>query len=178
MLGDGGTPEIVPEIRDVDGTAMSIGTKDVLELIRPSQGGHVIFVGARATGLCASGATLTGRVLFPDGTFVSLESRSLDFEPIEDEPGWGRPDYSSIAGLANVPICPNNTGRPLLSIPMVLEVEVEDRQQRVAEARVDISLDCVQTDADCRALCECECDQEYDIGVGCDVPEGAECELQ
>ena len=175
-MGEGAAPRVVPEVRDDAGSAIEVGSGHVLELIRPSQGGHVVFVGARATGLCGAGVTLTGRVQFPDETFVSLESRTLDFEPIEDLPGWGRPDYSSIAGLANVPVCPNHTGRPLLSVPMRLEVEVEDRDHRVATARLEISLGCLQSDADCRALCECECDPGYDIGV-CDVPKGTECEL-
>jgi hypothetical protein len=177
VLGDPAETDVVPETRDAEGRAVEIGAGDVIDLIRPSQGGHVVFVGARATGICADGPTLTGRLLFPDEVFINLEGRPLDLKAIDELPGWGRPDYSTIAGLANIPVCPNNTGRPLLGVPLRVEAEVEDRDGRIARARVEVSLACRQADLDCRALCECECDEGYDIAVGCDLPEGIACEL-
>jgi hypothetical protein len=174
----GATPEVVPELRDGDGTALELSDGDSIDLIRPPQGGHVVFIGGRATGLCGDNARLRGNVYFLDGTFVARESRTLDFEPIDELPAWGRPDYFSIAGLANVPVCPNNTGRPLLGQTLRVEAEVEDRGGVTAAGSVEVTLRCAQAEPGCLALCECECAEDYDIAEGCDLPKGVRCELQ
>lgn len=168
---------MVPELRADDGSALDFADGGVVDLVRPPQGGHVVFIGARATGLCGDNATLRGRLRFEDETFIALEGRSLDFRPIDGLPGWGRPNYFSIAGVANVPVCPNNTGRALLGTTLLLEAEVEDRDGTKPVGRVEVTLRCGQVDAGCRALCECECDEDYELGVGCDVPKGTRCEL-
>jgi hypothetical protein len=174
---DGGAPAVIPELRAEDGTPRDLLDGAVVDLVRPPQGGHVIFVGARGTGLCGDNATLRGSLRFADDTLIALEGRSLDFAPIDGMPDWGRPDYTNIAGLANVPVCPNNTGRALLMTPLLLQAEVEDRSGRHAIGGAQVMVACTQADAACRALCECECAKDYDISVGCDLPQGTVCEL-
>jgi len=169
---------VVPELRDEDGSALDLADGGILDLVRPPQGGHVVFIGARATGICADNTLLRGELFFEDETFIAREARTLDFEPIDDLPGWGRPNYFSITGVANVPVCPNNYGRALLGTTLLLEAEVEDRGGVTASGRVEVMLRCGQPDAGCRALCECECHEDYDIGIGCDPPKGTRCELE
>ncbi|MEK6609109.1 MAG: hypothetical protein AABZ30_15735 [Myxococcota bacterium] len=178
ILGDlAAEPQAVVELRGEGGTPMPLEDGDDVPLIRPPQGGHVVFIGARITNFCGNNAQLRGWVRHAsDGNLVAFEGRTLDFNPIKGDEAWGRPSYAGIAGVTNVPVCPNNTGRPLLGGPVLISAEIADRQGRiVASPEIAVNLVCTQESKDCRGLCTCECDENYDLGNGCDLPERTDC---
>ena len=135
-----------------------------LPLETPPQGGHVSFVGARATNLDPCGvklkATLRSRT---SGQIAAEEERKVTFA-VEGPDGSVEPMLSAIANAANVPACPDYFGESIVDVPHDLEVRVIDRGGRTATVTRVVVPRCQQTDPSELALCRCECTADYFVG--------------
>jgi hypothetical protein len=78
--------------------------------------------------------------------------------------GYGQPDLSDPANVANVPVCPNYTDRDVVDNDWQLQVEVRDQHGREATAWSLVRPVCQQSTPYLRALCDCECRAGYYFG--------------
>ena len=149
-LSDGGFGELTQDGMPVD-------------LTFPTQGGHVLFVGARVHDMPECNQLLSATVSDPQtGALYSTEERVVDF-PVADDSG-GIPDLSDTASVANVPMCPDYGTRDVLNQDWVLQVSVADDAGYSANALRHVTPVCRQTDPAALANCQCECAANYFLG--------------
>lgn len=157
--GPGVEPTVVALVEnDTRGGFVELHEGGEVHLWQPLQGGHVIYVGARVTGLCADSVMVTGSILdATTGEVVAHETRrGFGLEPQGDGTGLSAP--FDLGAVANVALCPPPvTGRQVAGARFLLEVEVSDADGRTAMARATVTAVCGQADAAARAFCECEC---------------------
>lgn len=158
-------PEAALGVADLDGRFLPIAERDTLALVRPFQGGHVLFIAVWARNVDPCRIVLRGTLRDPEsGALVGEETRPVAYAAIPDGGGWAEPDLTSTGNASNVPACPNYETRTLLGAEFDLAVEVRDTADRVAEARRRVRLECRQTDARAADLCRCECAPGYSLG--------------
>src|SRR5262249_38922707 len=64
-----------------------------LDLVRPPQGGYVVFVGARVTGFAATTAVeLTGNLRDSNGVVISTDARTVTLQPDPNDANVWIPD--------------------------------------------------------------------------------------
>lgn len=165
-IGDRTQPiEIVPvhwqvgrsEIEDLaDGSSV--------DLIRPIQGGKVIYVGVRARNVDGCNLQLTAALRDPmTQQVIALEQRPVRL--VDRGDGWGRPD-SAFDHLANVPACPTAAAaRDVFNSRWTLELRLEEPGGRMAETSLDVTPGC-RVAAELEE-CYCECDSDYELGRPC-----------
>lgn len=137
-------------------------------LVRPIQGGKVIYVGVRARNVDACNLMLTAALRDPASQqVIALEQRPVRLSDYGD--GWGRAS-SAFDHLANVPACPNAAAeRDVDGSTWTLELRLEEPGGRMAEMSLEVTLGCgVFAELD---ECRCECDSDYVLGGPCPPPE-------
>src|SRR5262245_19594849 len=97
LVSDGVTPTNTP---------VTSGTR--VPLMRPCQGGRVIYVGVEARNIDGC-VELSGTLREPSGAFIKLDARTSQLVLATD--GWGRTDPLDTSRLANVAPCFNYRAR-------------------------------------------------------------------
>jgi hypothetical protein len=161
FLGDASMPI------DFDLTAVSADYEtlelkdgDQVSLMRPLQGGEVLFIGARVTNVDACGLQITGALRDEKTQQVRFDTRTINLIPTGD--GWGVTGTigANVAGLisnfSNVPVCPNEwSTTDVDGHAYGLEVTITDRGGRTLLKKIHVTPVCGQPDfaSDCRCIC-------------------------
>jgi hypothetical protein len=167
-VGDPAQPlEVVPIASDLS-DEIEITDGAVVGLIRPDQGGKVIFVGVKARNFdpCQRQLYLTGALIAPaTGQVIALEQRPVRLDPGAD--GWGHP-YTLYYDLANVPACPNAaTTVDIDRSTWRLELRLDEGETRSVTVTRSVMPRCLRPEQ--QADCECECDSDFVLGEACPV---------
>lgn len=151
--------EIIPGVRSDDGSFLPLTDGDQADLIRPIQGGHVIFASARARNLCVDGVTLSAKLFDGNQNRVPLTAISqIEFLTDPMDAAWSIPDMAvNTSNTPNLNACPNASDADIVGRLHRLEVTVDDAHERMTTTSVDIVPGCNQVDGLCQMLCDCEC---------------------
>ena len=177
----GGVPgslEVIPAQFAGSGL-VAVGSGAPVELVRPIQGGHVLFIGALVRGASGSRGTIRGELrrgesaagepLATPGPIIVFEERSTSLvelpagpAPPTPDPGWQqvRPD---IGEVANIPACPNFLPIELPDHRLYVQITYTDEKGNTGTASRPVMPRCTQTDPGARNLCLCECRASYTI---------------
>jgi hypothetical protein len=163
-IGDRTQPiEIVAVHWVAGGDIGDLADGGAVDLVRPIQGGKVVYVGVRARNLDGCNAQLTAALRDPSTQqVIALEQRPVRL--VEGSDGWGRPE-STFDHLANVPACPNAAAaRDVDGATWRLELRIEEPGGRMAETALSVVPVC--TLAGETEECACECDSDFELGTG------------
>lgn len=177
----GGVPgslEVVPA-RFAGAGLVAVGSGEPVELVRPIQGGHVLFIGALVRGASGSRGTIrgelrrgesaTGEALTAPGPIIVFEERSTSLTelaaglaPPSPDPGWQQV-RADIGDVANIPACPNFLPLELPDHRLYVQIVYTDEKGNTGTASRAVMPRCSQTDPGARSLCLCECHASYTI---------------
>jgi hypothetical protein len=165
FLGDReAEPEIEITALGVDSISAPITDGDTVNIVTPPQGGRVIFIGVRATNLCATGAVITGALRDPPTMAPTVDKRTVNLRAGDD--GWGSSVDTDISTFANVPVCPNQwSSRDIYDQDYELIVVVTDKDERTATRTIVVRPTCAEPDT--RTECLCICKAGYVLGEPC-----------
>src|SRR5262249_50839558 len=154
--------EVTPTAYDNQALTQSeLHDGDVLDLVRPPQGGIVSFVGATVRGLGDATVELKGRLLSGDSE-VTQEGRIVDLQRSAIDPDLWIPDLRSFTNVSNIPVCPHGDAQDRMDRSFTLEVSVvEKKSGKRGVGRRMVIARCRQADAMLLALCRCECAGGY-----------------
>lgn len=160
FVGDPGQPiEVEIVILDVAGTASTVSDGARVPLIRPDQGGEVIFAGVRARNLDTCAVMLIGSLR--DGTeatdpIVGLDGRPVNLADAGD--GWAEAsEPMQVSSYTNIPPCPNFvSSRDIHEQPYQLTLSVRDGNQRRGSRSVMVTPYCAEPryETDCLRICK------------------------
>lgn len=174
-LGDPSAPaEIELRALRADGTDVPLAQGDDLAIVFPPQGGRVAFVGVRARNVDGCGMQVIGALRDPLSKQVRLDGRTVNLR--REEGGWGATgkgvstDLESaddIGNYSNVPLCPNQwADQDVFDQPFELEVQIQDRRGKKADAKITVTPRCAEPGAKLTA-CKCLCKKGYVLGEAC-----------
>jgi hypothetical protein len=162
------TNPISVEATSYDPVAMSqtaLADGGPLDLVRPPQGGFVVFVGAIVRNLGDTTVSLHGELRDPSGMPIAEDSRTVSLQPSADDPLAYVPDLRSFTNVANVAVCPSTTTTDRFDMPFQIAVDVtEVSTKRTGSVVLNVVPTCRQTDPMQLALCKCECAANYSLG--------------
>jgi hypothetical protein len=158
-------------------TAITDG--DSVDLVRPIQGGHVLFIGAFVRSAVGDKGTIraelrrgeieSGQPLVSPGSIIVFEERSTQLAalpagvtPPSDSPDW-RQLRADINDLANIPACPNFLPVEIPDHTLYVQITYTDARGNTGFAFRKIVPRCNQTDPTARNNCLCECRANYTI---------------
>ncbi|MBI4511362.1 MAG: hypothetical protein HY698_17145 [Deltaproteobacteria bacterium] len=123
-------------------------------LVEPPQGGQILAIGARARHLNACGVVLTGS-MWDGATALSVERRPVKMVPNGN--GWAEPAHpEELQNFANIAACPSAAAEKSIHGERYdVQVNVEDRTGRRAEARIGVIPTCSEPAK--LDLCTCFC---------------------
>lgn len=176
FLGEAGAaPELLPAALDREsGGLVRLSDGDPVELLRPIQGGHVLFIGAFVRGVLTCGGSLRGELrrdaAGQPGAILVSDERSSELMPIMQGagaagapgPGFGAP-APDINEVPNIPACPNVLPDEFLDKAAWLQLTFTARDGVQATGRVRVAPRCQQGDPALKAACRCECLANYTI---------------
>jgi hypothetical protein len=143
-----------------------------IDIIEPPQGGRVLFVGVRATNIDPCGVQLGGTLRDTTTSQIRFDSRTINLADEGD--GFGRSASGDIASYANIPVCHNTwSDKDIFDVPFRLEVELRDRNGKIAQHTLEVVPVCGEQEPDKLAQCLCICDGDYVLGDPCDGAGGA-----
>lgn len=147
-----------------DGAAVDLADGGEVDLLRPLQGGKVIYVGVRARNLESCELQLTAALRDPAGNqVIALEQRPVQLAAGAD--GWGWP-ASPFDHLANVPACPSAAAAvDVDGAAWTLELRLDEAGGRSATTSLTVRPRCARADE--LDECRCECDSDYELGSAC-----------
>jgi hypothetical protein len=179
-----GPPEIIaaqfvvnPPAGADPSTLVEVKDGDTVPLVRPIQGGHVLFVGILGRNLSQRSASLLGQlrrsqaadgtplaqpggILFSDERSVGVIPLAAGVTPPRPVGGWqqvlGDPN-----DLANIPTCPNPVNVDVVDNSLYLQLTYHDASGRSASTTHKVIPRCLQADASERRSCICECLANY-----------------
>lgn len=165
--------EVVPA-RLEEGRLIPLVDGDFVDLVRPIQGGHVLFIGALVRNPADGDGTVLGelRQVGADGAagpVIVYDERTAAHEALpagtpapSGQTGWRQvtPDISSVA---NIPVCPDFLDYDLVDATVFVRIRFKDSRGREGFADRKVKTRCAQTDAMERSLCRCECAAKYTI---------------
>lgn len=181
--GVAGSLDVVPAWQMVSGSGAAplvpITDGDTIDLVRPIQGGHVLFIGALVRSASGDkgtiraelrrGETDSGQPLVTPGTIIVFEERSTQLAalpagvtPPSDSPGW-RQLRADINDLANIPACPNFLPVEIPDHTLYVQITYTDGRGNTGFASRKIVPRCTQPDPLERNNCLCECRASYTI---------------
>lgn len=182
-LGDPtAAPELVPAALQPGGPLAPLAEGDPIDVLRPIQGGHVLFAGAfvRNVARCSGGGSLRGELRRDSGGkpggLLYFDERTVYLEPVQPGeaappgPGWGRPPLS-IGEVANIPICPNLLDTEFLDQPTWLQISYTGADGKAVSTSRRVVPRCRQPHPGEAALCRCECSANYTI-ERCQIRDG------
>jgi len=154
---------VVPTSYDpVAMTQSALADGGPLDLVRPPQGGFVLFLGAIARDVGDTTVTLHGALLDPSGSKLAEDTRTVSLVASPDDPTAFVPDLRSFTSVANVAVCPSTTTTDRFNQPFQVEVDVtEVSTRRTGSATVSVVPMCRQSDPTVLKLCQCECAANY-----------------
>jgi hypothetical protein len=139
-----------------------------IDLVRPPQGGFVVFVGVQVRNVAdPAGVTvaLHAALADPSGTPISEDTRTVSLVPAADDATLFVPDLRSFTNVANVAVCPSSSTTDRFNQPFQIEVDVtEASTRRTGRTTVGVVPTCRQSDPVQLTLCECECAANYFLG--------------
>lgn len=153
-------PEAVIVVSDgVSPTLRDVASGDAVGLVRPPQGGQVVYTALRVRNMNRCGVQMRGRFRDPaNGEELGFDARTVDL--IAGSDGWGRPDALQLSEVANVALCPNfSTARDNQGLTTTLEVTATDQKAHTITISLPVTPTCTAADATERALCVCECNK-------------------
>jgi hypothetical protein len=173
FIGDrAADPEMQIIYLDTQGASHTAAAGERMPLIRPDQGGKVLFVGARARNLdgCALELTTSLRDTCTN-RIIALEGRPVNLAAGAD--GWGEPEAPAQSNYGNLAACPSEAAqRDIEEEPYLLRVALRDRRGLTAEASFMVTPFCAEEDLFEECLCDCDhdyegttCPAEPDAGV-------------
>ena len=146
-------------------TLAELSEGSAVDLVRPPQGGYVLFLAGRARGLSKPQVQLSAILRDTDGATVAMDSRALTLVPAPDDPSVLIPDLRSYTNVSNVTLCPSASANDHVDLPFDLELRVlELSTQRVGSTRIKVVPSCRQADAATKANCQCECRGGFVLG--------------
>jgi len=166
-IGDRTQPiELVAVHWPAGGVVEDLADGGAVDLVRPIQGGKVVYVGVRARNVDGCNVQLTAALRDPaTQQVIALEQRPVRL--VDGGDGWGRAE-STFDHLANVPACPNAAAaRDVDGATWGLELRLDEAGGRTATVTLVVTPRCglVGEDEECR----CECDSDYELGAACPV---------
>ncbi len=136
-----------------------------VDIVKPPQGGKVIFAGIRATNLDGCGLKLDVALRDPESRgILGGEIRTVNLTPMADRPGWGQSSGEGnlaefgFGDFANMAVCPNFTGRDVQRLDGLLDIHVTDKAGRKGSLAVHVVPRCAQKTEAALAECECTCE--------------------
>lgn len=136
-----------------------------IDLVRPPQGGFVVFVGAQVKNLDEKTVELDGQLRDAAGALVSEDKRTVTMVVDPSDPTISEPDLRSYTGVANIAVCPSTASTDRYNMPMTLSLTVtEPGSGRRGLATIKVTPSCRQTDATELMQCQCECAAGYTLG--------------
>ncbi len=151
------------------GTGTSADVADLadggaVDLVRPIQGGKVVYVGVRARNVDGCNLQLTAALRDPATMqVIALEQRPVRLVAGGD--GWGHAE-SAFDHLANLPACPSAAAtQDLDGASWRLELRLDEVGGRTATTTLTVAPRC--PDSDQLDECRCECDSDYELGSAC-----------
>ncbi len=158
--------------RSAEGTFEEIDDGSVLTLVRPTQGGQVIFVGGRVTNLPCDDLEVRARIRDPRTRNYLAEDRRTHIDLVPSEDGTvGDFVWDRISDPANVPVCPNWVVDGAMEGPeFELDLRIGPKGGPYAEGRITVTMACQTEGLDANgepvnpALCHCECAEDYEFG--------------
>lgn len=176
---------VLPARLDDSGAGLvPLNDGDEVSLVRPIQGGHVLFVGALLRYPADGDGTLNGELRRVDpatggvGPIVVYDKRTAPHQPLPSgrpapngEAGWFQvpPDINNVA---NIPVCPDFLDYDLVDVELFIRVSFRDSLGREAHADRRVKTRCAQTDPMEQAQCRCECKARYTIDRCLSRPDG------
>lgn len=173
------TPPTLPPIEVVparleEGKLIPLADGDPVDLVRPIQGGHVLFIGALVHNPSDGDGTVLGELRQTNsdgsvGPVIVYDERTTAHEALpagtpapQGQAGWRQvtPDISSVA---NIPVCPNFLDYDLVDATVFLRIRFKDSKGREGFADRKVKTRCIQTDPMERSGCRCECTAKYTI---------------
>lgn len=175
-----GSLEVVPT-QFAGADLVTIAAGDPVELVRPIQGGHVLFIGALVRGAQGSRGTIRGELRrnesasgqpLPPGTaggIIVFEERSTTLSelpaglaPPSPAPGW-QAVRADISDVANIPACPNFLPLEIPDHTLQVQIVYTDEKGNTGTALRTVMPRCSQVQPSARNLCLCECHASYTI---------------
>lgn len=175
-----GSLEVVPT-QFAGAELVPIAAGDPVELVRPIQGGHVIFIGALVRGASGSRGTIRGELRrsetaagqpLPPGTpggIIVFEERSTTLvdlpagtTPPSPAAGW-QVLRADISDVANIPACPNFLPIEIPDRTLQIQIVYTDEKGNTGTALRPVMPRCTQAQTSARNLCLCECRANYTI---------------
>jgi hypothetical protein len=162
----GGAIEVTPT--EYDATAMTqteLGDGAPLDLVRPPQGGFVVFVGAEVRNVGESTVLLSSRLIDGAGNVINEDARTIGLKAQSGDVYV--PDLRSYTNVANIAVCPTSPTSTVdrFDQPATLEVTVtEPSSKRMGQVSLAVTPVCRQTDPTELALCKCQCAAAYMLG--------------
>jgi hypothetical protein len=136
-----------------------------LDLVKPPQGGFVVFIGARVQHLLEDTVELRGRLRDAAGEILAEDSRTILMQAPADDPAASVPDLNSYFNVSNIAVCPSASPTDRHNLPLTVEVVVTElKSRRTGTGTVQTTLVCRQTDPTQLKLCQCECAGGYFLG--------------
>lgn len=169
-------PEIIPARLDGE-VLVPLQDGDAVELLRPIQGGHVLFIGAFVRNVNLGDGSILGelrRLPAPTspgmpGAILVSDERSTELTMLPHgtaaptaDAGW-RQVTADINGVANIPACPDYLPFDLVDGQLLVNIQVKDKAGRTAAAFRRVILRCSQTSPGEQQQCRCECTANYTI---------------
>lgn len=175
-----GSLEVVPT-QFAGAELVPIAAGDPVELVRPIQGGHVIFIGALVRGATGSRGTIRGELRRSEtaagqplppgmaGGIIVFEERSTTLvdlpagmTPPSPAEGW-KVLRADISDVANIPACPNFLPVEIPDHTLQIQIVYTDEKGNTGTALRPVMPRCTQTQQSARNLCLCECRANYTI---------------
>jgi hypothetical protein len=160
----GGALTVTPGVYDPLAQSLTdIADGDSIDLVRPPQGGYVVFVGARVRGETERSVEIAATLT--DAAAMETDRRTVTMQPSPTDPTIYQPDLRSFVGVANITMCPSTATVDRDDVPMTLTVRVtESTSRRFGETTRRVTPSCRQTDAHERSICQCMCQTGFSIG--------------
>lgn len=164
----------VPELELIPGNLVSdeeplalLHDGDPVSVVLATQGGQVIYVGARVRGMPPGAAQVSARLVEPDsGDVLVEEHRGTVLVPVAGVDGWLEPRVTGRTGISHLLACPMYGDRPLIGLPWRLELELwqSGAPRAHGAASVIVVPECVQGASSLVELCHCECSAGFFAG--------------
>jgi hypothetical protein len=171
-LGGCGGASIAVSLTLYDAQSMTMSDLhqgDAVDLVRPPQGGYVVFIGTRVMGLESGLVSLDATI--GDGGGAGEDHRTVMLVTAGD--GSFMPDLRGIAGVANVAMCPSTASSDRYGHPFTLDLTVTELEtRRMGEGKLTVQPVCRQADATKLSDCQCVCQAGFVLGKCPNLPPG------
>jgi hypothetical protein len=143
---------------------IDIADGDTIDLVRPPQGGYVLFIGASLVGAREPFVKMTATLRDASGV-VATDARNIAVAASPGDPTVSIPDLRSYVNVPNVTMCPSASATDRDGVPFMLDVSVtEPMSQRQGTRTLTVTPACRMADTAARANCVCLCQGGFVLG--------------